>query len=209
MKDTKTEQVVISAPNFKTAIFRVIGTAPLVMNKFSQKARQTMAAAQAQGTKSRKGQAKEGKDFDGLYEGAFHRSEEGWAGIPAASFRKAMISACRLVGFKMTIGKLSFFIESDGMDSDDGMPLIRIVGEPRRVEHYVRNATGVVDIRVRPQWPKWSVTVRVRFDADQFSEKDIANLLMRAGEQVGVGEGRPDSRMSAGMGWGTFSLAGK
>jgi hypothetical protein len=46
----------------------------------------------------------------------------------------------------------------------------------------------------------------VRFDADQFTLRDIANLLLRAGMQVGVGEGRPDSKKSCGMGWGTFEI---
>jgi hypothetical protein len=48
--------------------------------------------------------------------------------------------------------------------------------------------------------------VRVQYDADQFTATDAANLMTRVGAQVGIGEGRPDSKMSAGMGWGTFKL---
>ena len=44
-------------------------------------------------------------------------------------------------------------------------------------------------------------------DADQFSLTDITNLLSRVGAQVGIGEGRPDSKSSAGMGWGMFRLS--
>jgi hypothetical protein len=47
----------------------------------------------------------------------------------------------------------------------------------------------------------------VVYDADQFTLEDVSNLLARAGMQVGIGEGRPDSKMSAGMGWGTFRIA--
>ena len=36
--------------------------------------------------------------------------------------------------------------------------------------------------------------------------QDVTNLLMRVGQQVGIGEGRPDSKNSAGMGWGTFNV---
>jgi hypothetical protein len=32
------------------------------------------------------------------------------------------------------------------------------------------------------------------------------NLFNRVGQQVGVGEGRPDSRNSAGMGMGLFNV---
>jgi hypothetical protein len=52
----------------------------------------------------------------------------------------------------------------------------------------------------------WSATLRVKFDADQFTVTDVVNLLSRAGGQVGIGEGRPDSKESAGMGWGTFRI---
>ena len=48
--------------------------------------------------------------------------------------------------------------------------------------------------------------MRVRFDADQFTLTDVANLLMRVGMQVGIGEGRPFSKNSNGMGWGLFDL---
>jgi hypothetical protein len=55
--------------------------------------------------------------------------------------------------------------------------------------------------------PGWEATVRIRFDADLFTITDVANLLRRAGLQVGVGEGRPDSKKSAGMGWGIFDIS--
>ena len=133
-------------------------------------------------------------------------STEGWRGIPAGAFRQAMISACRLVGFKMTLAKLSVFVHADGFDRIDGIPLIKIDGEPERTDMAVRNATGVADIRVRPMWREWGANVRVKYDADQFTIQDVTNLMQRVGMQVGIGEGRPDSRDSAGLGWGTFRL---
>lgn len=197
----------IAPPKFQTVTFRVIGTAPYVQQKFSEKAKQQMMDKQKSGQKSRKGAAREPKDFDGLYEQAQYKAREGWNGIPASAFRNAMISACRVVGFKMTHAKLAVFIEADGFDREDASPLIKILkGEPRKHEGFVRNETGVADIRVRPMWEEWEADVRVRFDADLFSVHDVANLLSRAGMQVGVGEGRPDSRNSAGLGWGTFRI---
>jgi hypothetical protein len=59
---------------------------------------------------------------------------------------------------------------------------------------------------VRPMYFPWSANLRIRFDAGQFTYTDIANLLMRVGEQVGIGEGRHDSKKSGGMGWGTFRI---
>jgi hypothetical protein len=203
----KEEKVTITAPNFKVAVFEIAGTSPLVMNKFSAKARGDIRAKQEAGSQAKKGKKREPKDFDGLYKAAMHVSDGGWIGMPAAAFRAALISACRLVDYKMTIAKLALFVEADGYDADERTPLVRIYGKPRPIEMFVRLETGTTDIRVRPIFDEWNARLRVRFDADRFSEKDVANLLMRAGVQVGVGEGRPDSRKSAGMGWGLFEIA--
>lgn len=207
-KKSTSESISIKPPNFQTAIFRIIGTAPYVQNKFSEKAREQMRATQEAGSTGRSKRAKEAKDFYGAYEAATHRTADGWAGIPAPAFRNAMISACRTVGFKMTLAKLSVFVEADGFDKDDGTPLVKITkGEPHYHEGLVRLQTGVADIRARPMWdPGWESEIRITFDADQFTLSDVTNLLMRVGLQVGVGEGRPDSKNSAGMGWGTFIL---
>ena len=203
--------VTITAPNFKTAHFKIRGTAPLVINRFSQKATNMMMEAQAAGSLAKKkGKAKEAKDFDALYEGARHISHDGWDGLSAMSVKHAMVGACRAIDFKMTQAKIAFFVEPDGFDRVDGDPLIRITkGTPNRVDHHVRNASGVADIRPRPMWAAgWEATVRVKFDADLLTISDIANLLMRAGLQNGIHEGRPASKMSVGMGWGTFEVCG-
>ena len=200
-------QVTIRPPNFQTAAFRITGTAPYCQNNFSQKAHNQIRVKQEAGSAGKKGQKREPKDFQACYEGAKHKSSEGWCGIPATAFRKAMVSACRVVGFKMTLAKLAVFVEADGF-GEDGTPLVRILkGEPKYHEAAVRNENGVCDLRARPMWaPGWEADVRVRFDADLFTVEDIANLLMRVGQQVGIGEGRPDSTNSCGMGWGMFRI---
>ncbi len=197
------EVITIAAPNIQTIEFKLAGTAPLVTSRFAAKA--ALMAMMEEGS-TPKGKKKPPKDFNKGFEDAKHKSAEGWCGIHAGAFRAGMISACRLVNFKMTLAKLSVFVLADGF-SEDGTPLIRIEGgEPELVTHYVRNKTGVPDVRARPMWKKWGATLRIRYDADQFKAKDIANLLMRVGTQVGIGEGRPDSKESAGMGWGTFTI---
>lgn len=209
-KKESEKRLTITAPKIKTASFRIIGTAPYVQHKFSAKMRQQMREKQEAGSTGNKGKRREPKDFQAAYEGAMYKDAEGRNGIPAPCFRNAMISACRLAGFKMTHAKLSVFVCADSFDADSGTPLVRFAkGEPEYTEMPVRNQTGVADIRARPMWREgWEIIVRVQYDADQFVEEDVANLLMRAGLQVGLGEGRPDSKRSAGMGWGTFRLDG-
>lgn len=205
-KAAVTQAVAIKPANIQTAEFRIKGTAPYVQARFSGKAMQSMMSRMAAGSTANKSRAKPARDFDDDYKQAMHVSTEGWHGIPAGAFRQAMISACRLVGFKMTLAKLSVFVAADGFDQIDGIPLIRLEGTPERIDMAVRNATGVADIRVRPMWRDWSSVVRIKYDADQFTLQDVTNLLQRVGMQVGIGEGRPDSRESAGLGWGTFEL---
>jgi hypothetical protein len=201
-------KVSIPAPNYQIAAFTIRGDAIYMQNKFSNKAQQEMRDKQAAGQQSNKGGKRKAKDFKQCYEQAMYRTKEGWHGIPASAFRNAMISACRTVEFKMTHAKLAVFAIADGNDAKEGTPLVKITkGKPHYSEMPVRLDCGSCDIRARPQWDAgWEAVVRLRFDADMFSLADITNLLARAGAQVGVGEGRPDSKKSAGLGFGTFEL---
>jgi len=198
--------VVIKPARLRTVEFKIVGESPLVQARFSGKAMQAMMSKMAAGPQANKSRAKDARDFNADFENAKHIGSDGQQGIPAGAFRQAMISACRLVGFKMTLAKLSVFVEADTFDRIDGIPLVHFNGEPERLDMAVRNATGVADIRVRPMWRTWDAKLRIRFDEDQFSAADVTNLLVRVGQQVGIGEGRPDSRESAGLGWGTFRV---
>lgn len=197
----------ISPPSFKLLPLTLEGSAPLVQARFTKKAMDAMKSKMLLGPTARKGKAKAPRDFADDFEQASHKSTEGWTGIPAAALRNACIDVCRMVGFRMTFARMSIFVEADGNDQVDGQPLIKLdAGEPEILEMAVRNATGVADIRVRPMWRKWSLHPVVRFDEDQFSLEDVINLVARAGMQVGLGEGRPFSKSSNGLGYGTFKV---
>lgn len=204
--DMKVKQtaVVISAPNFQTVDVLLQGTAPLVVERFSKKAE--LMAKMAEGKSSGSKKVRDARDYDKEAEDARYRSVENWEGMNAAAFRAGMISACRLVGFKMTLAKLSTFVVADGLDLKDGIPLIRIYGDSETYTAHTRNATGVVDVRSRPMYREWAARLRVRFDSDQFTTQDVYNLISRVGLQVGIGAGRPDSKASAGCGFGTFEI---
>lgn len=199
--------VTIKAPNFQTVVFKVHGTAPLVIHRFSAKVKAQMRQKMEDGKSAGSKKNREAKLTDDLYEEARYRSSEGWDGFHAAAIRNACISACRLVGYKMTLAKLSVFVEEDGRDAlEPQIPLIRIHGTPVKQEDMARVETGQPYVTVRAAYHDWRAQIRMRFDADQFSLQDVSNLLARVGMQVGIGEGRPDSKNSAGMGWGTFEL---
>jgi hypothetical protein len=201
----KTEHVTITAPNIQSVQVRLVGTAPLMTARFSQKAMRMMQDKMTGVTKAGS-RVREKRDFNDDYEQAKHVSADGWPGFPSSGLRAAMVSACRLVDFQMTRAKISIFVKADGYDVVDGVGLFQIYGEPHPNTSGVRNATGVLDLRVRPMWDQWFAEPVVQYDADQFSLSDVINLLKRAGMQVGLGEGRPDSKKGVGLGFGTFDV---
>lgn len=201
----KETPVVISAPKFNTVEVLLQGTAPLVVARFSKKVELMMKMAEGKSASSKK--ERSARDYDKEADAArYYSAKGGWEGINAAAMRTAMISACRLVGFKMTLAKLSLFVEADGWDVQDGIPLVRVYGKSETFTAHTRNATGVVDVRSRPMYREWAIKLRVRFDTDQFNVQDVYNLIARVGGQVGLCEGRPDSKASAGCGFGTFEV---
>jgi hypothetical protein len=199
---------VIEPANILETTLHIAGTTPFVQAKFSADARAAMMTAMTTSKAERKAKsARPPRDYDKEFRGAQHRSVEGWVGIPCGAFRAAMVDACRTVNLVMTRAKMSLFVLPDGFDKDDGTPLVRLhAGEPERTEMLVRSDNGSADIRIRPMWRQWAANVRVQFDADLITADSVVNLLDRAGRQVGIGEGRPFSRNSVGMGWGTFTV---
>lgn len=210
-KITEKKSVAIPAPRFGRAVFSIsaLPGVPLVIHRFAAKTKIQMKQKMETGKASSSKKNREAKQTDDLFNEARYISKEGWDGFHAAAVRKAMISACRLVNFKMTLAKLSLFVEADGFDAEEPqIPLIRILDcEPVKQEDMARVETGQPYVTVRAAYHAWKADVRIRWDEDQFTLEDITNLLMRVGLQVGLCEGRPDSPKSAGMGWGLFEIA--
>lgn len=201
------KSVAISAPRFGRAEFSISGTEVLVIHRFSAKTKLQMKEKMETGKAAGNRKNREPKDTDQTYQEARYKSGDGWDGFHAGAMRNAMISACRLVGFKMTLAKLSIFVEADGHDAEEPqIPLIRIYGDPVKQEDMARVETGQPYVTVRAAYHGWKAKVKIRWDQDQFTLADVTNLLSRVGMQVGIGEGRPDSKNSAGMGWGLFEL---
>jgi len=212
----KTQTVIIRHLNFGIAEFLVRGErdTPIVVHRFSKKIADQISQKMQTGKPSSSKKNREAKNFHDTFNEARYRSPEGWDGFKATAVRNSLISACRLVNFKMTLAKLSLFALEDGRDAlEPQVPLIRLYGEspdepcdPVEQHDFARVETGQPYITVRAAYFNWSAKVRIRFDADQFTLQDVTNLMMRVGMQVGWGEGRPDSKNSPGLGWGLFSI---
>lgn len=199
--------ITITPPDIRTILLKISGVTPLVINKFSHKAKQEMMAKQEAGSTAATRKKREPKDFEAIGHAARHIAEDGWDGIHAAAFRNAAISACRAAGFVMTKAKLAIFVEPDGFDQEDATPLVRITeGDAEIIVSPCRNETGVIDLRPRPTYRRWAADLRIRYDNGILTAEDVVNLINRVGAQVGIGEGRPDSKKSAGQGNGLFKI---
>ena len=199
----------IQPANMVDATIRIRGTAPYVQEAFSHKTEQQLKDKMSTAKADQKGRKERAiRNYHEEFEAAQHKSVGGWVGIPCTAIRRAMVDACRTVSVVMTTAKMAIFVVPDGFDAADGTPLIRLASAngPEETSMPVRNANGSVDIRVRPMWREWYADVQLRFDADMINAQSVVNLLDRAGQQVGIGAGRPFSKQSVGQGWGTFTV---
>ena len=188
-KSNGVARISISEPNFQSIRFKIIGTAPLMIHKFGAKIRTRIQESQTAKDKVKKARAP--KDYKAEFNDARYVSTQGWDGFYAGALRNAMIQAARYVdGLQMTKSKGLFFVQAQGFDKDGGTPLVRIQGSKAAHDtRPVRLESGVADLRNRPRYDKWHADVVIDFDADAVTATDVANLLHRAGAQVGLCEG--------------------
>lgn len=203
----KKVEIHVTAPNFQTLEVRIKGSAPLMVHKFSMKARKQIEAKQTSEDKVKKARAP--KDYKAEFNAARYVSKQGWDGFYAGSIRNAMIRAASYGGgLSMTAAKGLLFVVAEGFDREDGTPLVRIIGKAVHDTRPARNDGGGIDMRNRPRYDTWSAKLKINYDADLLSAQDLLNLLARAGESVGIGDGRPSSPNSNGCGFGTFQVEG-
>ncbi len=198
-------RIEIQPPNFKAITLRIEGSAPLMLHKFSEKMRKQIEEKQTAESKTTKKRSP--KDYKAEYNGARYLDQKGRDGLPCGAIRAAMIASCRFVdGLPMTKAKGAFFIVAQGHDVTDGTPLVLIQGKPKHDTRPVRLESGVADLRNRPRYDDWACDLTIQYDADLLSANDVANLLSRAGAQVGVGELRPQGPKSYGGDFGTWHV---
>lgn len=184
----------------ETAHIEIKGTAPLIVHRWSEKAKEMMLNAQ-QGKKM----PKQLKDPAADYEASMYRLVDGGHGFPVMGFKAATVKGGgRLFGksVKMTELRQLFTFLPDG-DCIDGTQLVRIKGEPTMREDMVRVGMGTADIRYRAEYRDWSAILRIEF-VPSVIDLDSVVALVDAGGTNGVGEWRPEKSGS----YGTYEVVG-
>lgn len=164
----------------------IIGTSPLIVHRFSEKAKRQMLD-NMQGRKS----PKQAKDPQAEYEAAFYRLAGGGYGFPSLAFKAATVGGARFYsGVTMTALKQFMFFR--GAVGDDGRALTEIVGEPVMREDVVTVGRNGSDLRYRPQFTEWSATLEVTYVVSALTQGSVLSLIDAGGMGVGVGEWRPE-----------------
>jgi len=217
----KSIEIIIKPPKLAVVTCGLVGTAQYVANNCDAVDLIRTLTGAAEDVKRAKAEKKsKARDFIKPYETSKHTAvtegmpphpiKKPWCGIPCAAFRWALVDVCRLIPeVDMTQAKMLVFIEADGWD-ESGEGIVKIKkGTPESFNKVVRcppGPQGKPNVATRARWPEWSVDLRVRFDASIIKPESVANLVTRAGMSCGVGAGRPFSKTSPGMGWGTWKI---
>lgn len=170
----------------------LIGDSPLIVHKWSEKAKKEMLDKQMK--KATKG--KEAKDpwidyCESLYwltdmptKPTQKDIEKAKFGFPACAFKAAAVDAGYQQGLlaKKTTARGAFHISGD---------LVEIDGTPTMREDMVRIGQGTADIRYRGEFKNWKTKLTIRYNPNAMSAEQIINLLNMGGFANGVGEWRP------------------
>lgn len=180
-------QIEIDRIEAETISVPILGTSPLIINRFTEKAKRKML----DGMQGRKA-PKVNKDPDADYEAAFYRLKDNGYGFPVTAFKLATVGAARFYpknSVTMTALKQTMFFR--GEVGTDGLGLARISGEPHMREDVVRVGRGT-DLRYRPEFSEWSTTLEVTYVTSALTRGSVLSLIDAGGMGVGVGEWRPE-----------------
>lgn len=188
----KGRAIVIPGTKMEGLLLSLEGTTPLIVHKFSEKAKGAMRDKRAQTAtktdKPKKDAAAIAEDVMSCHlavAGNEHLGPcEGRFGFRSSGFKGAAVRAASLgSGIKMTEARIKFFV------TGEVVPIACDCIEPR--EDAVRVGKGVADLRYRPYYFGWKAQVGVRYNPNGISVEQIVSLFDAAGQQVGIGENRP------------------
>lgn len=177
----------------------VIGTAPLIMHAWSQKAKQQMLDA-TQGKK----RAKEPKNPQQDFRESLYFTRDGGYGMPSLGFKASIVSGARFFR-NATMVQIKQALRISGVlsaDTNGAILLTPITGEPTMREDCVRVGMGGTDLRYRGEFSEWTAVLDLTFVNTMLSLDSVLSLVDAGGNWVGVGEWRPEKSGAN----GTYSI---
>ncbi len=195
----KTVQVTIPEIQIKSASLRIVGSSPLIVHKFSEKARKEILDKCMQKAKAGKEPKNPVQEFmQSLYwltpmpeeftEEAFEAALKAGAkfGFPATGLKQSAVSAAYRAG--LTKDKVSVY----GAFHIVGGELVEIEGTPKMREDYAIINNGSPEIRYRAEFPEWAMNFNIDYNAAVFSLEQIVTFFNFGGFSVGIGDWRTE-----------------
>ena len=187
-QDVNFKEVNLKIPErtISTIIVEIQGSSPLIVHQFGAKAVKAMEEYQAGTSKKDRTRYPEQESED-----CFHKFPEPFSklyGFPAMGFKLAMVRAGKMLKYKMTDLRQVLFVQPDPRSGE----LVEIKGEPTLRTDRVNVGNGQLDIRYRPEFKKWSTILNIEFNDNVLKADSVLQLLMAAGQNVGVGDWRPE-----------------
>ena len=172
--------------NLQHLEFPIQGMSPLIVHAWSEKAVRMIEEKQQKKAKT----AKEARDPHEEYIASLYTDGDGNYVFPASGIKSCAVDACTFIdGMTKVSARGSFHILGDW---------VKINGEPRMRKDMVRIGMGTADVRYRGEFPEWSATLSIQYNANVISVEQILNLFDNAGYSVGIGEWRPQKDGSFG-----------
>lgn len=189
MKTAVEKTTVIELPqlNIQNITLTLKGDSPLIVHKWSEKAKKEILDKQMKKAKAKK----EAKSPDKEFKESLYLLDNGKYGFPAIAFKAAAVGACSHIdGVTKVEARGAFHVVGE---------MVEIEGTPEPREDMVRIGMGIADIRYRGEFKTWSCKLFIRYNANVISAEQIANLFNTAGFAIGVGEWRPSKNGMNGM----------
>lgn len=183
---TEPSNIVIRRLGTATLLVPIIGTSPLIVHNWSEKAKRQMLDAQQGGKK-----LKEKRDPEADYEAAFYRLKDGRPGFPVLGFKAATTEATRHYDKAVSkVGMMQSLFFKGEYSPSAGKSLAPIEGDPIMREDVVTVGISGRDLRYRPEFVEWSTMLEIVYIKTAVSVESVLSLVDAGGLTVGVGEWR-------------------
>lgn len=220
----KIQSIEVNHMELRTVGITIVGTTPLIVHAWSNKAKQMMLDKQrGKATKTKHEIKIPVNDFmNAIYwldgsQGDFdcdsdEEAEACWEtaiaggakfGFPVTGIKQSAIMGARRGGLDVVATELrgSFFLK--GATESSTTDLAEIVGPPPIMREDMVKVGGMsktADIRFRPQWNEWQIPLTMTYNVNgKYSLEQLLNCFNVGGFVCGIGEWRPERDGQMGM----------
>lgn len=205
----KAVQITIPEIRIEQHTLYLIGTAPLIVHAFPEKARKQMLDKQMKVAKG----GRDARDPYAEVEACRYQLPDGRDGFPAVGFKAAAVTACTSISDVTKVAARQAFrvigLPMNAPGAIEGATirtaLVPLVAHPPTIREDVVRLSGpsrTAEMRYRPEYTDWGVALTVTVNPQVVSVGQIGSMFHAAGHGVGIGDYRPERNGDC----GTFEL---